>query len=307
MHDTKHITVLLQEAVDALDVQPNEVIVDATLGSAGHSLLIAERLGKAGTLIALDADEKAIAQAREKFMKVAPNVRLWNANFRELGPLLEQIGYDTVDGILADLGWRQEQFGGDVEQGGGKGFSFRVDEPLHMTFGDPESYPFTAYDIANSWEPESIATILQNYAEERHAMRIARAIVAARENGTIATSGQLSSIIEESVPAAYRHSGIHPSTRTFQAMRIAVNDELGVLETFIEAALEKLAPNGRLAIITFHSLEDRIVKHAFRKAAADGKGEVVTKKPIIPSDEEVTKNPRARSAKLRVFLKAFND
>ena len=301
MSDTHHITVLLHEAVDALDIQPSDIIVDATLGAAGHSLLIAEHLGKGGTLVALDADEKAVAQAREKFMKVAPNVRLWNANFREIGPLLEQIGYDKVDGILADLGWRQEQFGGDDSKGGGKGFSFRVDEPLRMTYGDPESYAFTAHDIANAWEADSIATILRGYSEEKYAWKIAQAIVAARAEGVIETSGQLARIIEAAVPASYRHGGIHPATRTFQAMRIAVNDELGALETFIAQALAHLAPKGRLAIITFHSLEDRMVKHSFRQAAADGKGDVVTKKPIIPSDDEVAQNPRARSAKLRVF------
>src|SRR3989338_5072542 len=144
MSDTHHITVLLHEAVDALDIQPSDIIVYATLGAAGHSLLIAEHLGKGGTLVALDADEKAVAQAREKFMKVAPNVRLWNANFREIGPLLEQIGYDKVDGILADLGWRQEQFGGATEEGGGKGFSVRLDEQLLMTYGAPASYALTA-------------------------------------------------------------------------------------------------------------------------------------------------------------------
>ena len=172
-----------------------------------------------------------------------------------------------------------------------------------MTYGDPATYPFTAYDIANEWEADSIATILRGYSEEKYAWKIAQAIVAAREVGVIETSGQLAKIIEDAVPASYRHGGIHSATRTFQAMRIAVNDELGALEAFIDGAIKHLAPQGRLAIITFHSLEDRIVKHAFRKAAADGLGDIVTKRPLMSSDEEVVANPRARSAKLRVLEK----
>lgn len=302
-NETQHITVLLHEAVDGLAIQSNAVVVDATLGAAGHSERIAAALGAHGTLIALDADIHAITNARDVFAAVQPTVHLCHRNFRELPAVLSELGIAHVDAILADLGWRQEQFGGSVASGGGKGFSFRMDEPLHMTYGDPTNYPFTAHDIANLWEAESIATILRGYSEERYASTIAKNIVAARADGPIETTKQLVAIIERSVPASYRYGKINPATRTFQAMRIAVNDELGVLEQFITDAVAALAPGGRLAIITFHSLEDRIVKHRFRNYANDMIGTVLTKRPIIPNDDEIAHNPRARSAKLRIFQK----
>jgi 16S rRNA (cytosine1402-N4)-methyltransferase len=301
--ESRHVTVLLHEAVDALTLQSGATAVDATLGAAGHTRLIADAIGAEGTLIALDADAYAVNAARDVLSKRCREMHLVNRNFRELREVLGELGIEHVDAILADLGWRQEQFGGAADVGGGKGFSFRMDEPLRMTYGDPENYPFTAYDIANTWERDSIIAILRGYGEERHAFRIAEAIVAARETGVIETTAQLVEIIERSVPASYRHGPINPATRTFQAMRIAVNDELGVLETFIGDAVSALAPKGRLAIITFHSLEDRIVKHRFRTYANNGEGTVITKRPITPSDTEVMNNPRARSAKLRVFEK----
>lgn len=302
--ETKHITVLLREAVDALALTKDAVVVDATLGAAGHSQRIIDALGPKGTLVALDADAHAVAQARTMFVGVKPTVHLYTRNFRELPEVLSELHIPQVNAILADLGWRQEQFGGSAEVGGGKGFSFRTDEPLHMTYGDPSTYPFTAHDIANLWEAESIAAILRGYGEERYASKIAANIVAAREDASIETTKQLVTIIERSVPASYRYGKIHPATRTFQAMRIAVNDELGVLEQFIADAVTALAPQGRLAIITFHSLEDRIVKHRFRGYENDGIGTVITKRPILASDDEVVENPRSRSAKLRVFEKS---
>lgn len=301
-----HITVLLSEAVDILALKKDSIVVDATLGSAGHSMRIATQLGAKGILISLDADSVAVEQARAAFAagSYAPKVNLVISNFRDIATVLDTLGIEKVDAILADLGWRQEQFGGTVEKGGSKGFSFRTDEPLLMTFGDPATYPFTAFDIINEWAEESITDILEGYGEERYARRIAKRIVEARQGGVIATTSQLVNIIEHAVPAVYRYGKIHPATRTFQALRITVNDELGVLRSFIESAVALLKPNGRLAIITFHSLEDRIVKHRFRELAAEGVGTVVTKRPMVVSEQELVKNPRARSAKLRAFMKS---
>jgi 16S rRNA (cytosine1402-N4)-methyltransferase len=211
---------------------------------------------------------------------------------------LDEEHIEKVDGILADLGWRMEQFSGN-----GKGFSFQVDEPLVMTYGDPESYPFTASDIVNEWDEENLIDILEGYGEERYARRIAKGIVKAREGTPISTTFDLVRVITESVPHSYRKGKINPATRTFQALRMTVNDELGVLASFLEAAERRLAEGGRLVVITFHSLEDRVVKHTLRDFARDQRGTVLTKKPILPTREEILSNRRSRSAKLRVFEK----
>lgn len=293
----KHTTVLLNEAVDALAIKADGFYVDATLGAHGHGGRIVDGLGPHGTYIGIDADKTAIRDA-EIDLKGVCAIKLLEGNFRDIDSLLNEQGIGAVDGILADLGWRMEQFSGN-----GKGFSFQVDEPLVMTYGDKEKYPFIARDIVNEWDEENIVAILEGYGEERYARRIAKAICTERINAPISTSFSLKDVIERAVPAQYRHGKIHPSTRTFQALRIAVNDELGVLLTFITKCLELLAPNGRLAIITFHSLEDRIVKHTFRNFSHDQKGVLITKRPILPSREEMTANKRARSAKLRIFEK----
>jgi 16S rRNA (cytosine1402-N4)-methyltransferase len=295
----KHTTVLLDEAVDALAIKVDGVYVDATLGAHGHGGRIVARLGPAGTYIGIDADTSAIREAEADLNGVC-TIKLIEGNFRDIDSLLnERVGIKAVDGILADLGWRMEQFSGN-----GKGFSFQVDEPLVMTYGDQGKYPFTAYDIVNEWEEENIISILEGYGEERYARRIAKAICAERMNAPISTTFRLKDVIERAVPAHYLHGKIHPSTRTFQALRIAVNDELGALETFLTKSLLLLKRNGRLAIITFHSLEDRIVKHTFRTFAHDQHGVLITKKPILPTREEMNSNKRARSAKLRIFEKS---
>lgn len=293
----EHITVLKSEAVEALLLQPDSTVVDATLGSGGHTKEILKQLGDKGTLIAIDADKHAIA-ALEGKLEGDATVHLVNKNFKELDKVLATLNIPQVDAILADLGWRMEQF-----RGSGKGFSFTEDESLSMTYGDPKDYPFTAKDIVNEWEEESIANVLKGYGEERFAKRIARAITLARKEEEIRTSKQLADIIIAAVPKHYVSGKVHPATRSFQALRIAVNDELAALEIFIQRATAHLSPQGRLVIITFHSLEDRIVKHAFRLLAKDGIGEVLTKKPITPTDQELQDNPRARSAKLRIFQK----
>lgn len=293
----KHTTVLLDEAVDALAIKPTGTYVDATLGAHGHAERIVHRLQKGGIYIGIDADPIAVHEA-EEVLKGEGDIRLVTGNFRNIDAIVRGEGIESVDGILADLGWRMEQFSGN-----GKGFSFQVDEPLVMTYGDPHTYPFTAYDIVNTWDAENIVSILQGYGEERYAGRIARGIVEAREQGDITTTFSLTKIIEASVPGMYRHGRINPSTRTFQALRMTVNDELGALEDFLGKSMQILASGGRLAVITFHSLEDRVVKHTFKAYGEKGEANILTKKPILPSEAELKRNTRSRSSKLRILEK----
>ncbi len=292
----KHITVLQNEAIAALSLRPDSIVVDATFGGGGHAKLICEQLDSKGIYIGIDADKTAFEGNNLKDLKNRPTVHLIHDNFANLTDILSSLDIKKVDAILADLGWRTDQF-----TDGGKGFSFSADEPLLMTYGDSEKYPFTAYDIVNSWDEENIADVLYGYAEERYSRRIARAIVSVREISEIKTASQLASIIEAAVPVFYRKGRIHAATKTFQALRIAVNDELGKLEQFITVALDSLRPNGVLAIISFHSLEDRVIKLRFRESAKSDDFELLTKKPIAATREELLINPRARSAKLRVI------
>jgi 16S rRNA (cytosine1402-N4)-methyltransferase len=293
-----HVTVLLDEAVAGLALSPTSVVVDVTLGSAGHARAICEQLGPRGHYIGIDADQTAVSNAQVVLQNVRPQTTVLHGNFAQLDQVLNEGGIQrgSVHAILADLGWRTEQF-----EAGGKGFSFRYDEPLQMTFGNPADYPFTASDIVNEWTVEQITTIIGAYGEERYARRIARAIVAARANGPIVTTRDLVAIIEGAVPVSYRHGRLHCATRTFQALRMTVNDELAALEALIEHALGYLRVGGRLAIITFHSLEDRVVKHRFRELALTGRATLLTKRPIVPQPSEIAHNPRARSAKLRII------
>lgn len=293
-----HQTVLLTEAVEALNVQPNGVYIDATLGSGGHTRAILEKLTEDNTLLSLDADQTALdTVTKTGFPATEARIILTHANFKDIVTVTEEQELTDIAGVLADLGWRMEQFSGS-----GKGFSFQVDEPLYMTYGDPESYSFTAIDVVNDWDEQDIANVLFGYGEERASRRIAKAIVTARRDAPIVSTMQLAQVIEQVIPRTGR-AKIHPATKTFQALRIVVNDELSVLETFIDEAFSILRPGGRLAIITFHSLEDRIVKHRFRAIAADAAGLLVHKKPIVPTREEIINNPRARSAKLRTIEK----
>lgn len=292
----QHITVLLHEAVEALNLQPDSTIVDATFGGGGHAREIIGHLTKDGVYIGIDADASALEAAN--LPETEATVHLVHNNFSHIGEICSSLQISTVNGVLADLGWRMEQFSGS-----NKGFSFQNDEPLLMTYGDSVTYSFTAADIVNEWEEHVIADVLYGYAEERYARRIAKAIVQARKVKQIETTSELVTLVEQALPRAARHGKINPATKTFQALRIAVNDELGVLEQFIKTAFALLAPGGRLAIITFHSIEDRVVKHSFRELHDAGLGHRITKKPIIPTTEEVTQNPRARSAKLRIIEK----
>lgn len=291
----QHITVLLEEAVDELALTPESIVVDATFGAGGHAHAIVKRLGTAGTYVGIDADASAFKD--HTFKETKATVHLVNDNFKNITEILRSLHIKHTDAVLADLGWRQDQF-----TDGGKGFSFMKDEPLQMTFGDPSKYDFTAYDIVNSWEESSIADIVFGYGEERASRRIAKSIVERRKKSPIKTTFQLVECIE-SVVRRDKKSKINPATKTFQALRIAVNDELSVLETFLKESFTSLSPGGRLAIISFHSLEDRVVKHYFRTLVAAELATAITKKPTIPSESELANNPRARSAKLRVIEK----
>jgi 16S rRNA (cytosine1402-N4)-methyltransferase len=293
-----HITVLKNESIDALQVQRNSTIVDATANGGGHSLGILEKLSLEGQLISIDVDTASCTLLRERFAGKA-NTTVIHGNFRNIDSLLHEAGFSRVDGILADLGWSTNQF--ETNEGyAPRGFSFAKDEPLFMTYGEPDTYPFTARDIVNRWDEEDIANVLYGYGDERNSRKIARAIVEAREKKYIGSSAQLAGIVEESMK---RKGRIHPATKTFQALRIAVNDELAALSDFIEKAFTMLAPGGRLAIITFHSTEDRIVKTAFKSFIAEGVARSPIKKPLTPSRIEQKANPRSRSAKLRILEK----
>ncbi len=294
----QHITVLQQEAVEGLELRANSVVVDATFGAGGHSRLIGKMLGPDGLLICIDADRTAFESQKDISSISKARVISEVANFADIRNVLIRNDLTEVDAILADLGWRTDQF--ETE---GRGFSFHDDASLAMTFGDPSTYHFTAYEIVNDWEEETLANIIFGYGEERYARKIARSIIAARKIKPIGTAKELAAIIGTSLPPVRHKRWMHPATKTFQALRIAVNDELQVLETFIKEAFASLATDGRLAIISFHSLEDRIVKHSFRSLSHDQVATIVTKKPIVPTTEEITSNPRARSAKLRIIKK----
>lgn len=290
-----HRSVLLQEAVESLALRADDVVVDGTLGGAGHARAIAERLSSKGVLVGVDADKDAIARAQIALAEAAPTVVLVNGNFRKLDALLRDNGIEFVDKVLLDLGWSSFQLTA------GRGFSFLSDEPLSMAYAQEQK--LTAETIVNDWAESSIADILFGWGEERYSRRIAERIVKERAGKRIETARELADIIKAAVPSAYRFGRLHPATKSFQALRIAVNDELGALEQGLEAAWSVLRPEGRFAVITFHSIEDRIVKRRFASWAQEKQGELVTRKPIAPSEEELAVNPRARSAKLRVIKK----
>ena len=294
--EAKHDSVLMEEVLTALAVQPCDTVVDGTVGGAGHFARLLAALGPDGTLIGIDADAEAVERGRLAYAadrrEGRPTVHLVNDNFRNLSRILERLGVGSVDKILLDLGWSGYQIAAP------RGFSFQKDEPLLMTYGEDAR---TAADIVNSASEEELADLLYRYGEERFARGIARAIVSVRQRGRILTTGQLVDAIQAGTPRWYRDRKIHPATKTFQALRIAANDELGSLRDGLAAALDALTPGGRLAVVSFHSIEDRVVKTVLREAAYAGRGSLSPKKPIVPSRAEVLANRRARSAKLRVF------
>lgn len=306
--DSVHKPVLLNEIIGYLTdlpEHPSDIsYLDGTLGGAGHALAVAEALKEKGvrhlTLAGLDRDPAAIARAAVALQGKASKLILENEDFRNLDRVLDKHGMKAVDLILLDLGISSDEL-----ESSGRGFTFQKDEPLLMTLGDPARYQFTAKDIVNSWEEEVLANIIFGYAEEKFARRIARAIVIYRSKKKIETSMELAEIVKNAVPPFYRRGKIHPATKTFQALRIAVNDELEALREGLAKGFDRLAPGGRMAVISFHSLEDRIVKGFFKDKGKLG-ADVLTKKPVTAAQEEISSNPRSRSAKLRVISKNKN-
>lgn len=296
---TIHISVLLKETIDGLDIKPGEIVVDATLGGGGHTAEICTRFGHSVKIIGLDQDAGALAKAEARLKDMKCDFTAQMTNFRDIDKVLADLKISSVDKILADLGLSTFQLD-EFE----RGFSFQKDQPLLMTFKtDPTSDDVTATEIVNTWSEESITDILWGYGEEKYSRKIAKAIVESRSVKKIETTTELVEIIRNAVPKIYLRQRTHFATRTFQALRIATNDELRTLSTFLEKAYQYLKPGGRIAIITFHSLEDRIVKRFFKEKQNEEQGRLINKKPIIPTDEEINENKRSRSAKLRIIEK----
>lgn len=306
--DFEHIPVLFEETMELLNVKPGGIYIDGTLGGAGHSMEIAKRMMPDGILIGIDQDENAVRAASERLQAYGSQVRIVHDNFKNIKAISRELGLKGVDGILLDIGVSSHQL--DEEE---RGFSYMHDGPLDMRMD--RSGGCTAEEIINSAAEQELTRIIREYGEEKWAVRIAKFIVDERKKVRITTTLQLVEIIKKAIPAAARREGGHPAKRTFQALRIAVNDELNVLERTITDAVEILNPGGRLAIITFHSLEDRIVKTAFNSMERPctcppqfpvcicGKEPLVksvTKKPVVATDQELKSNSRAKSAKLRV-------
>lgn len=311
----EHTSVLLWETIEGLKIKPQGIYVDGTLGGGGHSREIAARLGEGGRLIGIDQDEAAIRAAGERLSPFGEKVSILRGNFRDTRELLAACGVSQIDGMVLDLGVSSYQL--DTQE---RGFSYRFDAPLDMRMDQRQS--LTARDIVNTWEERELFRVIRDYGEDKFAKNIARHIVAARQKKPIETTEELNGIIRAAIPARMRSEKGHPSKRTFQAIRIECNGELQALEDSLEGLIDLLAPGGRICIITFHSLEDRIVKNAFRNAANPcscppefpvcicgkvSRGRVVTSKPVLPGKEEMKVNPRAKSAKLRIFEKAEND
>lgn len=303
-----HVSVLLKECVENLHIDPNGCYVDGTMGGGGHSVEIVKRL-EGGRLIAIDQDPDAHKAAEERLHPYQGKITFVRDNFGNITRILDELGRDKIDGMLLDIGVSSYQL-----DEGERGFSYQQDAPLDMRM-NPDR-PFSAYDVINGYEEEELNRIIFSYGEERWAKRIAQFIVKARQDKPIGTTRELVELIKKAVPKGARKDGPHPAKRTFQAIRIEVNGELDVLKQAIDDGARRLNAGGRLCIITFHSLEDRIVKEAFRRlenpcvcppefpVCVCGRkplGKVITKKPILPSREELEQNPRARSAKLRVF------
>jgi 16S rRNA (cytosine1402-N4)-methyltransferase len=294
-----HIPVLRKELVDSLSIKSGDIVLDGTLGGGGHTYEIIRRFGSGVKIIALDLDHDAIDRAKALIAQEPADITFRTIGFQDMETVLDELNIPHVDRIMLDLGLSSFQL-----EAANRGFSFQKDEPLLMTMKkDPDDTDITARDIVNTWSEETLADIIYGFGEEKHSRKIAKAIVSAREVQSIETTFDLAKIIEAAVGKQYRGLRIHPATRTFQAIRIAVNSELSNLETVIEKGFGRLSQGGRMSIISFHSLEDRIVKKAFVSLKQKGYATIITKKPIIPTEEEIRSNPRARSAKLRAIEK----
>ena len=313
--DFKHVSVLLQETVDALAIRPDGIYVDGTLGGGGHAQAVLERLTEGGRLIGIDQDEAAIKAAGERLSRFDDQVTIVRSNYREMPQVLQSLGIAEVDGIVLDLGVSSYQL--DTAD---RGFTYRENAPLDMRMDQRQTK--TARDIVNGYSETELFRVIRDFGEDRFAKNIAKHIVMARQEKPIETTDELSEIIRASIPARVRATGGHPSKRTFQALRIELNQELAVLQDSLDSMIDLLSDHGRLAIITFHSLEDRIVKSGFNKnekpctcppsfpvcvCGKISKGRVITRKPILPTEEELLVNSRSKSAKLRVFERIKKD
>lgn len=306
-----HKSVLLFECIEALNIRNGYTYVDCTTGGGGHSLEIARRMGRDSRLICLDQDSDAISAAKKRLDEFSDRITFINENFSSLASVLDELKIDNLGGVLADLGCSSYQF--DTPE---RGFSYMNNAPLDMRMN--KESPLSAYNVINEYSEHDLRKIINDYGEERFAGKIASYICKARSEKSIETTLQLSEIIKSAIPAAARVNGPHPAKRTFQAIRIEVNAELDVISPMITAATNNMVSGGRIAVITFHSLEDRIVKHTFKEMSSGctcprdfpvcvcGKSpkiKEISKKPILPSEEELTENPRSRSAKLRIAEK----
>ena len=304
-----HQPVLLQETIENLKIKPEGIYVDGTIGGAGHAVEVCKRLSGSGRLIGIDQDADAIEAARNRLIQYKDRVTILRGNYCNLTEMLKQEGIQSVDGILLDLGVSSHQLD-DAE----RGFTYREDVPLDMRMDRRQA--LSAREVVNDYDEKELYRIIRDYGEERYAKNIARHICRARQEQPIATTGQLTEIIRASIPVKARAAGGHPAKRTFQAIRIEVNRELEVLQDSLEGMIDFLNDGGRICVITFHSLEDRIVKNIFRKAenpctcppdfpvcvcGKKPKGIIVTRKPVVPSEEEMKTNTRSKSSKLRVF------
>ncbi len=307
----QHKSVLLEETVSSLNIRPDGIYVDGTLGGGGHSLEICKQLSDQGRLIGIDQDDAAIKAATERLKDHKSKVTIVRSNYCNMKQCLKDIGIEKVDGIILDLGVSSYQL--DTVE---RGFTYREDAPLDMRMDRRQTY--TAKDIVNEYSEMELYRIIRDYGEDRFAKNIAKHIVKARAEKTIETTNELTEIIKNAIPAKVRKTGGHPAKRTFQAIRIELNKELEVLENTLDEMIDLLNEGGHLSIITFHSLEDRIVKSNFRKnenpcicppefpvcvCGKKSKGKVVTRKPILPSEKELEENSRSKSAKLRVFVR----
>ncbi len=307
--DFKHVSVLLNETIEGLNIKPDGIYVDGTLGGGGHAYEVLKRLSPKGRLIGIDQDGEALRAADQRLKEFGEQVTLARDNYCEIDRVLESLGIEKVDGILLDIGVSSYQLD-NLE----RGFSYKSDAPLDMRMDTRQS--LTAADVVNSYSENELFTIIKDYGEERFARNIAKKIVQSREDKPLETTQELSEIIQSAIPMKAKAKGGHPAKKTFQAIRIEVNRELAVLKESIDKMIERLNPGGRICIITFHSLEDRIVKTKFREnenpctcppdfpvcvCGKKSKGRVITRKPIVPSEDEIAVNKRAKSSKLRIF------
>jgi len=294
--NSKHVPVLLQEVLSGLQLSEGMTVVDATLGGAGYSQEICKQLGDSGMLVALDADASAVVSGQKILCDLPCTKHVLEYNFRQIKDALTHVGVAGVDGVVFDLGISSLQL-----DGSGRGFSFQRDEPLLMTFSErPGDNDLTARYVVNQWSEQALSDVFYGYGEEKLSRKIARGIVEAREKKPIETTRELVEAIESVVSKRGR---IHPATRVFQSLRIVVNGELQALEEGLAGAFSVLRSGGRMAVVSFHSLEDRLVKRFFREKEDNGEAERITKKPIVPTEQEIKDNPRSRSAKLRILKK----